>query len=156
MNATTELMPAGVYYVGDLCYVMENEWDEACDLFFAGRTDHGCNEGKFTLADGREFISFNTAYGDGTYHNARSGAEIGVDAGLIGCIRLSDITGHLSAEMAKTIARCGELIEFDSPFYCSKGSIEDGCPIRFGDEAVFFTADNEEEEEEDFAYEDEE
>jgi hypothetical protein len=27
-------MPAGRYYIGDLCYVMHDEWDEACALFF--------------------------------------------------------------------------------------------------------------------------
>ena len=28
---TTEINK-NVYYVGDLCYVMTNEWDEICDL----------------------------------------------------------------------------------------------------------------------------
>lgn len=27
-------MPAGRYYVGDLCYVMDDVWDEVCDLMF--------------------------------------------------------------------------------------------------------------------------
>ena len=38
------MMPAGKYYVGDLCYVMTDaEWDEMCGLFCLGRDDHGCN-----------------------------------------------------------------------------------------------------------------
>ena len=31
------MFPAGKYYVGDLCYVMHDEWDEVCGLFFKGR-----------------------------------------------------------------------------------------------------------------------
>jgi len=83
-------MPAGKYYVGDLCYVMHECWDEVCGLFFEGRTDHGCNEGEFNLKDGRRFVSYNTKWGDGSYYD-ESGNEYGVDAGLIGCIRLDDI-----------------------------------------------------------------
>ena len=41
------MFPAGKYYVGDLCYVMHDEWDEVCGLFFKGRDDHGCNQGVF-------------------------------------------------------------------------------------------------------------
>lgn len=84
------MMQAGYYYVGDLCYVLNDEWDEACELFFQGRDDHGCNEGEFTLKDGRRFASFNTMYGDGCYED-QYGNEYGVDAGLIGCIRVEDI-----------------------------------------------------------------
>jgi predicted enzyme related to lactoylglutathione lyase len=83
-------MPAGKYYVGDLCYVMHECWDEVCGLFFKGRTDGGCNEGEFNLKDGRRFVSYNTKWGDGGYYD-ESGNEYSVDAGLIGCICLDDI-----------------------------------------------------------------
>ena len=60
-------MPAGRYYVGDLCYVMHDVWDEVCDLVFPydGRGVYG----KFKLKDGREFAVYSTAYGDGTYYD---------------------------------------------------------------------------------------
>lgn len=83
-------MPAGKYYVGDLCYVMHECWDEVCGLFFRGRNDQGCNEGEFTLKDGRRFVSYNTKWGDGGYYD-ENGNEYSVDAGLIGCIRVDDI-----------------------------------------------------------------
>ena len=86
-------MPAGKYYIGDLCYVMHKEWDEACELFFDGRDDHGCNDGKFKLADGREFVNFNTKYGDGTYYDGLFSYH--VDSGSIGCIRVEDIREEL-------------------------------------------------------------
>ena len=83
-------MPAGMYYIGDLCYVLGDEWGECCELFFAGRTDHCCNEGEFTLKDGRRFACFNTAYGDGEYYDG-NGNRYSVDSGSIGCVRLCDL-----------------------------------------------------------------
>ena len=62
-------MPAGRYYIGDLCYVMHDEWDEACTLFFPTNQSGRGIEGEFTLKDGRRFASFTTAYGDGEYYN---------------------------------------------------------------------------------------
>ena len=108
------MFPAGKYYVGDLCYVMHNEWDEVCGLFFEGRDDHGCNEGVFNLKDGRRFASFNTKYGDGSYFD-QFGNEYGVDAGLIGCIALNDI--DLKADGNFTSG--GQIIEFKHDFVVS-------------------------------------
>ena len=110
------MFPAGKYYVGDLCYVMHDEWDEVCGLFFKGRDDHGCNQGIFELKDGRKFASFNTKYGDGAYFD-QNGEEYGVDAGLIGCIALNDI--DLNAD--GNFTRGGQIIQFDSDFTVSGG-----------------------------------
>lgn len=111
-------MPAGKYYVGDLCYVMHPEWKEACDLFFAGRNDHGCNDGEFNLSDGRRFASFGTKWGDGTYYS-QFGHTFGVDAGLIGCIKVSDISESEIENISD-----GAVIDFNEPFECSVN--EDG------------------------------
>ena len=80
-------MPIGKYYVGDLCYVMHEEWDEVCDLTI---NDNRCLDGEFVLKDGRRFAMYRTMHGDGIYYD-NSGDEYSVDAGLIGCILLSDI-----------------------------------------------------------------
>ena len=112
------MFPAGKYYVGDLCYVMHDEWDEVCGLFFEGRDDHGCNQGVFQLKDGRKFASFNTKWGDGVYFD-QGGEEYGVDAGLIGCISLNDI--DLNADGNSTLG--GQIIQFDSDFTVSGGEI---------------------------------
>lgn len=85
------MLPAGKYYIGDLCYVMHEEWDEVCGLFFKGRTDHGCNQGEFMLKDGRRFACYNTRWGDGTYFD-QDRNRYPVDAGCIGCILVSDIS----------------------------------------------------------------
>lgn len=105
-------MKAGRYYVGDLCYVMDEEWSECCDLFFQGRSDHGCNQGEFTLADGRKFVAYNTMYGDGLYRS-NFGTEHSVDAGLIGCIALEDIRDDISED---EMNRLGAVIDFPDEF----------------------------------------
>ena len=113
-------MPAGKYWVGDLCYVMHEEWDEVCGLFFKGRDDHGANEGLFELKDGRKFVSFNTKYGDGGYYDEAEN-EYGVDAGLIGCILVSDIKSS-----DENTLNGGHVHEFDTQFSCSGGRSEQG------------------------------
>jgi len=106
-------MPAGKYYIGDLCYVMHPEWDEFCAITING---HQCLEGEFTLADGRCFATFSTAYGDGTY-SSNIGTEHSVDAGLIGCILVSDIRDTTYDQ--DRIQELGAIVEFDQPFEVS-------------------------------------
>ena len=107
-------MPAGRYYIGDLCYVMHPEWDEFCALTIKG---HQCLEGEFTLADGRRFASLSTAYGDGTYRS-NIGTSHSVDAGLIGCIRVEDIND--TTYDAERMQELGAIVEFDQPFEVSQ------------------------------------
>jgi hypothetical protein len=105
-------MPAGRYYIGDLCYVMHPEWDEFCELTIKG---HQCLDGEFVLKDGRRFATFGTAYGDGTYRS-NIGTEHSVDAGLIGCIRVEDIRDT----QYDNIEDLGAIVEFDAPFEVSE------------------------------------
>jgi hypothetical protein len=105
-------MPAGRYYIGDLCYVMHPEWDEFCELTIRGNQ---CLDGEFVLRDGRRFASFGTAYGDGTYRS-NIGTEHSVDAGLIGCIRVEDIRDDQYDNMEEL----GAVVEFDQPFEVSE------------------------------------
>lgn len=115
-------MPAGLYYVGDLCYVMHDEWDEVCDILFADSEDNMIPEGEFTLKDGRRFALYSTAHGDGTYYD-NDGNSYSVDAGSIGCIRIEDIRltdqNHI---------KLGTALTFLQPF--ETGS--DGATITFG------------------------
>lgn len=127
-------MPAGRYYIGDLCYVMHPEWDEFCDLTIKGNQ---CLDGEFTLKDGRRFASFGTAYGDGTYRS-NIGTSHSVDAGLIGCIRMEDIRDS----QYDNIEELGAIVEFDQPFEVS----EDQGLIVFGHVQIE-TADGYDEEE---------
>jgi len=107
-------MPAGRYYIGDLCYVMHPEWKEVCRLFFPADAPPKGVEGEFTLKDGRRFASFATAHGDGTYH-ANIGTSHSVDSGSIGCIRVEDVRDS----NINNIRDLGAIVEFPEPFEVS-------------------------------------
>lgn len=99
-------MPAGTYYVGDLCYVMHNEWDEVCDLMF--KDNPNGTSGRFTLTDGRIFAIYFTAIGDGCYYD-QNGHLYGVDSGTIGCILMEGIEP----------SNFGNVVTFDEDFETS-------------------------------------
>ena len=107
-------MPAGTYYIGDLCYVLHSSWEEVCDLVI---TLNECLEGEFTLKDGRRFAIFNTMYGDGEYNDGR-GHTFCVDSGSIGCILLSDVDAE-DSDTALEYAKDGlaAIIKLDHSFY---------------------------------------
>ena len=104
------MMPAGRYYIGDLCYVMHPEWSECCELFFPHPGPEQAVEGKFQLADGRRFASFGTAWGDGCYRS-NIGTDHSVDSGSIGCILLDDIRD--TQYSSERVAELGAVVEFD-------------------------------------------
>jgi hypothetical protein len=105
MNETFE---PGDYYVGDLCYVLRDEWDEVCNLLDAG-------DGVFKLSTGTKIASYGTAYGDGVYVDQK-GHKYPVDAGLIGCVAVKD----LDANILKNNIHLGNIIKFDKPFTTSE------------------------------------
>lgn len=129
-------MPAGTYYVGDLCYVMHGEWSEFCDITISGNQ---VRDGEFELKDGRRFATYSTAYGDGTYED-RECRSYDVDAGLIGCIRIEDI--DLTNE--QNFLTGGHVIEFYQPFETSGGRSHG--QIRFGSVCIDTASDADEEE----------
>ena len=105
MENETKMTAAPVkYYVGDLCYVMHDEWYEVCGLLsFDNETV------KYELEDGRIFFSLCTKYGDGTYLDNR-GRSYSVDAGLIGAIKVEDIRDSSFEGMIERGA--GQIVEF--------------------------------------------
>lgn len=116
------MMPAGRYFVGDLCYVLHAEWDEFCEITISGPK---VLDGEFALKDGRKFATYGTMYGDGEYSVLGSYTKIGVDAGLIGCIRLEDIdTTNPDNDIS-----LGYIVEFEDEFETGETN---GC-IWFGD-----------------------
>lgn len=122
-------MPAGKYYVGDLCYVLHDSWDEFCDITIS---DHKCLEGEFNFKDGRRFASFSTKWGDGEYDD-QYGRSYAVDAGLIGCISIEDIDNDLRVLANEVGPRFGgHIVEFAGPFDCYE---EEG-RIHIGDVVV--------------------
>jgi hypothetical protein len=109
------MMQAGTYYVGDLCYVLRDQaWDDVLSLLFAGRTDHGCNQGEFNLPNGDRFAIFNTYWGDGSYRD-QFGKQYPVDAGAIGCICVEDLPEGVDLSG-------GNVYKFDRDFHVSGGN----------------------------------
>ena len=112
-------MPAGKYYIGDLCYVMHDAWDEAVSLMFPHVPGQPESEvdGEFTLRDGRRFANFGTRWGDGTYMSNMQTRHL-VDSGSIGCILVEDIQD----KTYDNIETLGAVVEFDQPFEVSEDS----------------------------------
>lgn len=105
------MFKSGLYYVGDLCYVLHDEWDEVCALTIKG---HQLLNGEFTLKDGRKFALYSTKFGDGLYYD-QSGNEYGVDAGSIGCILAQDI----DLGEPNNYVNGGNFIQFEQDFVTS-------------------------------------
>ena len=141
------MMPAGRYYIGDLCYVMHPEWSECCELFFPHPGPEQGVEGEFQLADGRRFASFGTAWGDGHYRS-NIGTGHSVDSGSIGCILMDDIRD--TQYSSERVTELGAVVEFDRPF---EVSCTDGV-MRFGHVVIDTRGDDAYEDEDE--YEDEE
>jgi hypothetical protein len=140
------MMPAGEYFIGDLCYVMsDQEWLEVCDLTIRGSR---LIEGEFQLKDGRKFAMYSTAYGDGTYHD-HYGFSYSVDSGSIGCIRTADIKANKYPSLGDTqdLLDLGAVQSFDTDFVTGGGRGEPGWEglIQFG-HIVIETDPTEEEE----------
>ncbi len=106
------MMNAGTYYIGDLCYVMHDVWDEVVDLLYPDSNQRAL-DGEFTLKDGRKFAIYSTAWGDGEYP-ASNGARICVDSGSVGCILKSDIKDNSYDD--ETIEQLATFKEFNTPF----------------------------------------
>jgi hypothetical protein len=111
-------LPAGRYWIGDLCYVMHGLWDAFCDLTLSGPD---VADGPFTLND-QDGWFHTTAYGDGFYgydlHNLPddfvAAGGFGVDAGLIGIIPMALVGKDEDDDSA-----LGVIIEFKKPVRCN-------------------------------------
>lgn len=100
------------YFVGDLCYVLHDVWDEVCSLISYDNIQSG-----YQLRDGRKFFLLGTAYGDGTYED-QNGRIYGVDSGTLGAIKETDIRD--STYKRSKLERLGNFVEMPelSEFEC--------------------------------------
>lgn len=111
-------MPAGQYYIGDLCYVLRHKWDEVCRLTICGNE---CFDGKFTLSNGANFVRFvlpmnwrNEVSRLTCFIKIDYGNDIGVDSGTIGCIE----TKYLDAEKLELCKEYSLVYDFKEEFEC--------------------------------------
>lgn len=107
------MLPAGKYYVGDPCYVIQGEnykrWDDFIDHYFE---IEGCKNGVYTTWEGKQLFAANTMYGDGVYQDQKQNSYP-VDAGMIAAVPFELIDMHENVKF-------GQVIEFNEPFYASR------------------------------------
>ena len=107
------------YYVGDLCYVMDDAWSEVC-----GVSDLDNEDWDNELEDGRKFILFSTTFGDGTY-NDLDGNYYSVDSGTIGAVKVDDIRDLEGLAKVKE-GGLGHIHDFPSDFTSYDCNFSDG------------------------------
>jgi hypothetical protein len=150
-SATHVTMPAGAYYLGDPCYVFDNnergtdEWTrllENSDYFDAGESE-GSPVGYVDVpADPSDpansatvslpVLAFGTAYGDGGYED-RDGNHYSVDAGMIGLVPAWWVAANMEANAGDlsylTDNAC--FVVFDTDVECTKDGPDEGL-LSFG------------------------
>ena len=102
--ATAAMMPAGLYWVGDLCYVLGTAWDSVWRL----------PDGVHTLHDGRCIAMFSTVHGDGTYRDEQF-REYSVDSGSLGCILAAEVR-RADVFSGRAAGELGEFVTAAEPF----------------------------------------
>jgi len=141
----TALMPAGTYYVGDLCYLLTDKTDKVYDDLVLGFD----NDGKAVdIKAGRRkvFSAFyaNTAHGDGQYSD-NIGNKYSVDAGILGVVQL--LSADLIAQAKKLDADGhAKVILFPEDFRVDRD--EDGT-FTFGHLTIVTDGSDQEEEDDD-------
>lgn len=128
-----ETLPAGQYYIGDCCYVLQREhydWDDFCHQFW--------EDGENITINKLPVVAYSTLWGDGTY-KSNTGKYFPVDAGMIGIMpkKLWKGTGQPFG--------C-TLVTFKAKFTCE--DMGQGV-LRFGD-IVIDTGDEDEDEEDEY------
>lgn len=136
-----KILKAGAYYIGDPCYVYNNEhpqadslWREFCDKFYELEKKASA----VINVDGADFFVGDTSYGDGTYID-NYGREYGVDSGTIG-ITLAEIKEKEYFDKM-TSESGGHFIAFEKDF---EAEINNGIFI-FGHIKINTSRDDEEE-----------
>ena len=123
-NNTYEfVVPKGTYYVGDLCYALDE------DLYRGVFGKKGYASGLYQNEEDFFLVS-GTAFGDGEYVDTL-GRTYAVDAGIIGICPIA---------LAKKGTDGGQVIEFDKPTECYfRAGIFSFTPI--GDDLALFIID---------------
>jgi hypothetical protein len=150
MTLVTNEITMHKYYIGDLCYVIEDDvWSEVCDLSFDPMNDPG---DMLQLQDGRQFFILDTAYGDGCY-GGTDGKAYCVDSGTIGAISVECLEG--SEKLKDAVERgLGHIVEFAYPLGEGDVSNESGT-LYFGSLGIYTAGCEDDDDELDVEAEDE-
>lgn len=106
-------LPAGDYYVGDLCYVLgdrggnQDWWSAFVKWMFDGDPSGRQHEGPIVY-DGIPLSFHGTRHGDGMFYD-QEGRNYPVDAGMIGVVSCEELSPSFKN-------RLGNIVTFDEPF----------------------------------------
>lgn len=101
----------GHIYIGDICYVMD---DEIYDKFWGD--EHNYIDGVFTY-NGVKFGVYSTAYGDGCYRGSDN-RSYGVDAGVIGVVPMELWKKDMTIQEANG---CGRVVDISQVDFMATG-----------------------------------
>lgn len=101
----------GKYYIGDPCYVFNNEWSNICDYMFS---DSNENVGRYDSPKGYFVIYGSTAYGDGCYEGS-DGNEYAVDSGTLGIVPFDAISIDNKLDLNSEF-KLYRIVTFQEPF----------------------------------------
>jgi len=101
-------LPAGTYYIGDLCYMMK---DSVYDKIWGNKYNYDSGNYERTGDKPAYFSMMHTTFGDGLMVD-RTGVEYGIDAGIIGICSINICN-------VDTVDRYKEFIHtFNNPVEC--------------------------------------
>ena len=109
-------VPAGTYWLGDPCYVFDDEqWDDLIDNNFDSPIHilFDKDPDNFTLNQ-HQILMFRTSHGDGVYVDAGVG-EYPVDSGTIGLVPIALVPNH---EDFEKVQKLGGVVTFDKDVNC--------------------------------------
>ena len=123
-------MPAGMYFLGDPCYAIDEDgvWDE----WLAEAEEAGTPEANDVMVadvDGVPMLGFHTAYGDGGYLSSDGEHLFGVDSGMIGLVPIELVHRYFRRPVAD-LNGLGTFIASADPIVCTRmgGTSLSGAP----------------------------
>ena len=113
-------MPAGMYFLGDPCYAIDEDgvWDE----WLAEAEEAGtpaANGAMVADVDGVPMLGFQTAYGDGGYLSSDGEHLFGVDSGMIGLVPIELVHRYFRRPVAD-LNGLGTFIASTDPIVCTR------------------------------------
>ncbi len=111
----TTRLPAGTYYIGDLCYALPDS------VYYGYWENTGFKDGRHKVGD-YPFAVWGTAYGDGVYLGS-DGKDYPVDAGIIGIADIRLCKKDIQEGMTKYKCIDLNVVRFMKPvhFTCNNG-----------------------------------
>jgi hypothetical protein len=119
----TQRLPAGKYYIGDPCYVFNDEtWDTLIEKHW-----DSMRHGEIFELNGQQLWMHSTKFGDGVYDD-QNGTEYGVDAGLLGIVPIALIEDPAGEENGTVLEfQRSVVVSYDNgTFYIGNITIKTG------------------------------